>query len=429
VRGDAGARYATEAMLAAGADQAQCRWSRADKTELNVEWDEVSLLRTTANCAVNLVAIVDGKRAQVSTNQIRREAIDEAVRQVLSLAAASRPDDAYSIAAEQASDFLERGPATADLDAMYTQLDAFLTHRAAKHPTTIVTGIQLDFTSEHTWLASSTGADLEARTGAYQFAAFFSSRQGADVSSFNYSAATMTELERPLWQLGSIERLLQQSAEQVHTKELPQKFIGDVVITPDCMGSFLGPLAGFLADQPLITGTSIYRDALDTAVADKQLTLSCRPVSDEVVRPRFFTQDGYLSRNTTVIDKGVLKSFLLSQYGAAKTGLERAACDGGQFVVEPGNSALDDLIGSVERGVLLCRFSGGRPSENGDFSGIAKNSYYIEDGKIQYPISETMVSGNLASMLHNVGGVSKERISFGTSVLPWIRFGGMTLSN
>ena len=86
------------------------------------------------------------------------------------------------------------------------------------------------------------------------------------------------------------------------------------------------------------------------------------------------------------------------------------------------------MISSIDRGILLSRFSGGSPSDNGDFSGVAKNSYYIEKGKIKYPISETMISGNICQMLHNIKDVSKETINFGSSIYPWIQFSGITIS-
>jgi PmbA protein len=78
--------------------------------------------------------------------------------------------------------------------------------------------------------------------------------------------------------------------------------------------------------------------------------------------------------------------------------------------------------------LLLCRFSGGYPAANGDVSGVAKNSYYIENGEIQYPVNECMVSGNIPAMLMNIAEVSAESVNFGTAIYPWIRFGGLTLS-
>ena len=93
-----------------------------------------------------------------------------------------------------------------------------------------------------------------------------------------------------------------------------------------------------------------------------------------------------------------------------------------------GDESLNDMIKSTDKGIVLCRFSGGNPSDNGDFSGVAKNSYYIENGKIKYPISETMISGNICEMFNNIISISKETIDFGNSIYPWIKFDGVTIS-
>jgi PmbA protein len=86
------------------------------------------------------------------------------------------------------------------------------------------------------------------------------------------------------------------------------------------------------------------------------------------------------------------------------------------------------MVKSVKKGVLLARFSGGSPSDNGDISGVAKNSYLIEDGEIKYPISESMISGNVADMLMNVTAVSRERVDYGFSIYPWVAVSGVTIS-
>ena len=86
------------------------------------------------------------------------------------------------------------------------------------------------------------------------------------------------------------------------------------------------------------------------------------------------------------------------------------------------------MIKDVDKGIILCRFSGGSPSDNGDFSGVAKNSFYIENGEIQYPITETMISGNIAQMFMNIIDISNDTIDFGYNILPWISFDGITIS-
>jgi len=89
---------------------------------------------------------------------------------------------------------------------------------------------------------------------------------------------------------------------------------------------------------------------------------------------------------------------------------------------------IPEIIKSTKKGIILKRFSGGNPSDNGDFSGVAKNSYYVEDGEIKFPITETMVSGNLVEMMMNIKQISKERINSGYHNYPWIKFDGLTVS-
>jgi len=86
------------------------------------------------------------------------------------------------------------------------------------------------------------------------------------------------------------------------------------------------------------------------------------------------------------------------------------------------------MIKNIDKGILLCRFSGGYPSDSGEFSGVAKNSYYIENGQIKHPVIETMISGNISDMFLNISDISNENINFGDVILPWITFNGITIS-
>jgi len=86
------------------------------------------------------------------------------------------------------------------------------------------------------------------------------------------------------------------------------------------------------------------------------------------------------------------------------------------------------MVRDVKKGVLMARFSGGSPSDNGDFSGVAKNSYLIEDGRIVRPVGETMVAGNVAALFKAVRAVSRERVDYGSAILPYMLAGGVSVS-
>ncbi|MEN8208406.1 MAG: metallopeptidase TldD-related protein [Candidatus Fermentibacteria bacterium] len=421
------AGYCVEALKKVGLDKSECVLYDTGKDELNIDSGEISLLRTTDNTSLTLTGILDDKKGTISINKTDIQSIDEAVTKVLEMAKSSEADSANDIAPAQPPAAFEKGPEAPDLDLMYTRMRDFLEYSGEHYPNLILEQAILDFTSINEFFRNSNGVDLHSRCSSYNFSPMFTSKEGKETSSFNYATFSTTELDRNLHECGTVDQLMKQSTEQVHSREFQDKFDGDIIITPDCLGSLIPMITSYLYDYPLIKGTSIFKDSLGTEIADSQLTLHSRPVSDELAEGYFITMDGFTAQNTTIIDNGVLKTFLLGLYGANKTGKAKAVNNGSAYIIEPGKHTLDEITGSVNRGILLCRFAGGMPSESGDFSGVAKNSYYIENGEIKYPVKEIMISGNILNLLRNIKKISTERINFGDSILPWIQVGDITI--
>ncbi len=421
------AAYGLGALKKAGLDRCECRCSLTREDELNVDAGSFSLLRTTHNATVTLSGILDSRKGSVAINRTDPASLDEAAASVLEMAGSSEPDPAHDISPAQPAGAWEKGPDLPDRDRMFAGMSGFLEHCRTVHPSLILEQVILDFSNTETLYMNSNGVDLTFRLGSYNFSPMFTSRDGTDTSSFNYADLADLTLDRDLHTLGNLETLLRQSTEQVRSREFQGKFTGDVIITPECLEDFLDMATSCLYDFPLIKGTSIFRDSLGTEIASPLLTLRSMPVSEELATGSRITDDGFIAENSTVIDKGVLRTFLLSLYGARKTGRDRAVNGGGAWVVDPGASSLEEMIGSVKQGVLLCRFSGDSPSESGDFSGIAKNSYVIRDGRVMHPVKEIMLSGNLRDLLRNIRNLSRERVDSGSCILPWAQVGEMTV--
>ncbi|MFO8183431.1 MAG: TldD/PmbA family protein [Candidatus Aegiribacteria sp.] len=415
------AAFSLEALKKAGLEKSEChlRFTRSD--ELNLDSGEISLLRTTDDVSLTLTGIVENRKGSVTINRTDGRSLDEAAARVLDMAVSSEPDGANDISPRQPSGEFDRGPDGPDLDLMYRRMKDFLEYSTEKYPSLILEQAILDFSAVRKYYLNSNGVDLRSRRGCYSFFPMFTSKEGKDTSSFNYSVVSMTGLDRELQDYGIIDELMEQSTGQVRSREFQGKFSGDVIITPDCLEDFLSMTCMYLGDYPMIKGTSIFRDSLGAEIAHPGLTLRSMPLSDELAHGYFITHDGYAAADSTIIENGVLRTFLLSLYGSNKTGKARSVNSGGAFVVDPGKESREELVSSVKKGILLCRFSGGMPSESGDFSGVAKNSYYIEDGRIRHPVREIMISGNLRDLLMNLDGISSERVNSGSSILPWIK--------
>ncbi|OPL18956.1 MAG: hypothetical protein AVO35_03225 [Candidatus Aegiribacteria sp. MLS_C] len=421
------AAFCIRSMKDEGLDRAECVLRASRTHELNLDAGEISLLRTTEDISLSMTGILDGREGTTSINRTDDASILEAAAVTMLNACASEPDTANDISPAQPPASFDKGPEEPDLETMYDRMREFLDRTRRAYPSLILEQVILDFTSVRKHYANSNGVDLASRRGFYSFSPMFTSKEGADTSSFNYAGVSMSGLDRELHLYGTIDDRMRESTEQVRSREFSGKFTGDLLMTPECLEDFMDMTCMYLSDYPMIKGTSIFRDSLGTPVASPGLTVRSRPSWEGLAQGYFITPDGFTAGDTTIIEDGVLRSFMLSLYGSNKTGKDRSASSGGALVVEPGESSYRELVSSVKRGILICRFSGGMPSENGDFSGVAKNSYYMEDGKIAYPVREVMVSGNLRSLLKEIRGISRERVDSGDSIMPWVLAGGVTV--
>jgi PmbA protein len=276
---------------------------------------------------------------------------------------------------------------------------------------------------------NSLGAEYETLEGSYSLSLMFSGHDGDKTSSFNGAGVSTDSLDTPLIELGALRQLLSDAEKQIDTVATDGKFVGPVVFTPDCAGSMIYELLGnFVTDGVILDGTSLWKDKLGQMVADPCLTISAAPLHPAIVCGERYTSDGRVSQDYDIIKDGRLNAFALSSYVANKTGHKAAPNASFSLIVPAGSESIRDIIAGIDRGLLVSRFSGGSPSSSGDFSGVAKNSFLIENGQIGPAVSETMISGNLAGMFEKLRGISSERVQDGSSLLPYIAVDGITIS-
>lgn len=423
------AEYALGRLRDKGSDKAQCDVALSEKHELNVNHNTISLLRTTYDTDLNLSIIKDAKKGVIRLNKTDEYSIDRVIEDLFAIADSSKPDEAFDISEQQDVKKFQSGPERPDLDTMHKRFSVFLAEVKKRYPKLIIEESILDFTHLQRVFINSNGVDFSSSRGIYDFWAMFTAKDEKRTSSFNYTGFSLKALEKELLEYGTLDTILQQTSEQLSLSSIPGKFVGEVLITPDCLEDFIRIFVGtFLSDHALISGTSIFKDSLNQTIADQKYTLHSQPVSEDLAGGYFITSDGFEAKNSTLLEEGRLVNFNLTLFAANKTGKERSLNNGGYYIIEPGNTSYQECIKRIRKGIMLCRFSGGTPNNNGDFSGVAKNSYYIEDGKIKYPVIETMISANLVEMFKNIVAVSAERINFGNALLPWMLVSGITIS-
>lgn len=418
-----------EEIKARGADEGETWVSRNVLTELYYELGKISMVRTVYSDKVSIKLLKDKRKGSTTLNSFEPGDIHMAVEEAWQAAQSAAPDEAEGIAELQENLSFSAGEEKPDLDGMVGQLDQLLKDVKQDFPKISFDSIGIEHLYSEKLYANSNGVRLSDRKGVYQLSNMFVAKDEDKSSSFNYFGTIYENPADRVCEAERVRRLLDETQQQIVTEQFEGNFTGDLVITPGCLENFLYYIADtYVEDGVLISGTSPWKDKIGEQVASPLVNFELAAQHPDLPGTSQLSGDGYVAENMPLIEDGVLKNFSLSRYGAAKTGLKRSANSSGSYVFGNGETPLAQLIAGVEKGILLGRFSGGSPSPSGDLSGVAKNSFLIENGKVTKPLSEVMISGNLGDMLRDTVAVSQERENSGYWLLPWIRVENVTIS-
>lgn len=419
-----------------GVPQVMASASRIESKEFNIESGKMSLLRTTFDQHLVIKSVLGneqkGRQGVASGNQFSEMDISELAQSSQRAAAASAEIVGAGFAPLQGHHQWQDGELESDDGWIFDQMQSLLKETREKYPHLILNAAVLKFNKAHAESLHSTGTHLKSLQAYYEGSLMYSSKKSGKTSSFNFigftypSIASMKSFE--LMESFRIRDLFRESQEQIETRKIPQKFSGDLIITPYALQMIVSGFLNYIGSGQMLKKTSPYFGKKNQKLISSALTIVASPLSNHFSNKAYWMGDGYLAANEPIFDQGVLKNYILNHQAAYQLDEAVSRSGGSHLQVMAGNQDLNQMISGVKQGILLGRFSAGNPAENGDVSGIAKNSYYIEDGKIQYPLSETMIALNLFKAFESVQNVSKEVVNLGYSEMPWIQCTGVQVS-
>ena len=423
------AEYILSSLKKEGADHAQVSVSEGRVEEFNVDAGEFSLIRSVFNSGASMKVIKDRRKGTAAVNQLDKEAIDNAVSECMAAADTGVEDDALSIAEKEENCDFVSGALSPDKQAFFRSLMKFTADVKEQFPEIMLEQVIASYSYGKHAFANTNGVLFTEEDGSYSVSIMYSAHREDSVTSFNCVAVDFLDPNQDILEAADVKTMFIRAVKELDSQPFSGKFTGTAVFSPACLCEFVSNIAeSFAGDLSLIEGTSPWKDSLGKKVAHEDFTLSVIPEFDEIVCGEKITSDGYKSKNFDIIKDGILQSYCLSEYAARKTGLTRAPSTSGCIKVEEGERSLDEIIADISDGILVCRFSGGEPAGNGDFSGVAKNSFLISDGKIAGALTETMISGNMAQMLKSLKGISRESVNYGACIMPYAAFDGITVS-
>ena len=191
---------------------------------------------------------------------------------------------------------------------------------------------------------------------------------------------------------------------KVKTGEFP------VLFEAPLAGGLLGSLVHAASGGALYRKSSFLLDQLGKRVMPDFVNISERPLIKRGLGSAAFDSDGVATRDREVVSGGILQGYFLSTYTARKLGMQTTANAGGShnLIIEPGALDFAGLLALMGRGLLVTELLGqGINYVTGDYSRGAAG-YWVENGKIAYPVEEITIAGNLKSMLAGIVAVGND---------------------
>ena len=183
-----------------------------------------------------------------------------------------------------------------------------------------------------------------------------------------------------------------------------------VLFEPAMARSLLGHFFAAISGGALYRQASFLVNTLDKKIFPDWLSIREDPHMQAALASSPFDNEGVRTQPRDIVKDGVLQGYVLSSYSARRLGLQTTSNAGGihNIQVNCGHDSQQDLIESIDRGLLVTELIGhGVNTVSGDYSRGA-SGLWIENGAVQYPVEEITIAGNLADMFLNIKALGND---------------------
>lgn len=203
-----------------------------------------------------------------------------------------------------------------------------------------------------------------------------------------------------------------------------------VVVDTECASTLLTPVLNALGGFALQQKNSFLVGSLGKQLFPEQLTILDLPRTPGETGCRLFDSEGVATREMPIIDKGVVKTYFLNTYIAAKMGMAPTVEDATRVKVLPvgGCKTLDELLEATGDCILVTGFNGGNSNPvTGNFSyGI--EGFLVRGGKRVHPVRELLITGNFLQLWNNLVATADDARPCLSKLIPSLAFANVDIS-
>ena len=424
-----------------GATDAAAEASEAFGLSVSVRKGELENVERNRDKGLSVTVYVGQRRGNASTSDFSKPAIQQTVQAAFDIARFTAEDPMAGL-----PDEADIAPASSTAAA----LDLF-------HPWAVTSGeaAQLALRCEEAALktdkriTNSEGAGVSAQQSHFFSAHTHGFRGGYASSRHSMSVSPIAgvgdAMQRDAWyssMLNAQDLASPQSIGRYAAERALSRLGARKISTRQCPVLFESPLAAGLVGALVqaISGGALYRKSsfllgsLGKQVLPKHIDIQEDPF---VVRGKGsspFDEEGVRVAARQVVEAGRVQGYFLSSYTARKLGMRSTGNAGGSHnltfssrLTRVGDD-LDAMLQKLGRGLFVTELMGqGVNYVTGDYSRGA-SGFWVENGRIAYPVQEITIAGNMKSMLKDIEAVGADTYNYGAKTVGSILVGKMKVA-
>lgn len=417
------AQEALELAKKAGATACEVDVSEGRGQTVTVRLSEVETIEYNQDKGIGVTVYLGQRKGHASTSDFSSTALADTVAAAINIARFTAEDDCAGLAepALMASEF-------PDLD-LYHPWDVSVEEAIELARATEAAALAVDKR-----LTNSEGGTVSTQSSQFIYANSHGFLAGFPTSRHSLSVAAVAEadgaMQRDYWY--SVARHVDDldSAASVGRKageRTVARLNGRRVKTGRYPVLFEAPVAASLIGHfvSAASGGSLYRrssfllDSLGKPVFSDRVTIDEDPFLLRGLGSSAFDNEGVATNARRLVGAGVLEGYFLSSYSARKLNLATTGNAGGphNLIVHSTGESFEQLLAELGTGLLVTELMGqGINLVTGDYSRGA-SGFWVENGKIAYPVEEITIAGNLAEMYRQIVAVGDDTLNRGAKLV------------
>lgn len=416
-------------------DGAEVAVTKTTGISVSTRYGEVENVEFNSDGALGITVYYQNRKGSASSTDLSPEAIKRTVQAALDIARYTSPDPFAGVADRELLAF-----DAPDLDLFHpTEIDADRAIELAARAEQAA--LQAD-----SRITNTEGGSFNSHVGIKVFGNSHGMLQGYCSSRHSLSSCVIAEangdmerdyaytIGRAMEDLKSPESVGEECARRTLSRLSPRKLStmkATVLFAAEVATGLFGHLVGAISGGSVYRKSTFLLDSLGQQILPEWLTIEEHPHLLKGLASTPFDSEGVRTERRDIIKDGVLQNWLMTSYSARKLGLQSTGHAGGihNWRIAGQGHSFDDLLKQLGTGLVVTELMGLAVSAlTGDYSRGA-SGFWVENGVIQYPVSEITIAGNLKDMWRNMVTIgsdieTRSNIQCGSILLPEMKIAG-----